>query len=76
MNPKYTTVAIAAYVASIAITAVGLAVPKQALAHYGHISHSHGCSISVNQTISQLNARIALATMQAIMLKYTDTELI
>ncbi len=55
MNHKYTTIAIAAFVASIAITAVGFAVPQQALAHYGHSIHNHGSSISVNQTISQAN---------------------
>lgn len=52
MNHKNTTLALAAIVAAVAITAVGFAVPQQALAHYGHHSHN---SIDVNQSISQAN---------------------
>jgi len=53
MNHKNTTLAIAAIVAAIALTAVAFAIPQQALA-YGH--HHNNNSIKVNQTISQLNA--------------------
>jgi predicted phosphodiesterase len=52
MNRKNMTLALAAIVAAVAITAVGFAVPQQALA-YGH---HHSNSIKVSQDISQLNA--------------------
>lgn len=55
MNHKYTTIAIAAFVASIAVTAVGFAVPQQAMAHYGHQNHNQRSSINVNQDIGQAN---------------------
>jgi hypothetical protein len=53
MNHKDTTLAIAAIVVAVAITAVAFTVPQQALAHYGH---NHSNSIKVNQQIDQLNA--------------------
>ena len=53
MNHKNTTLAIAAIVAAIALTAVAFAIPQQALA-YGH-QHNHNI-VKVNQNISQLNA--------------------
>jgi archaellin len=56
MNHKNATLAIAAIVAAVAITAVAFAVPQQALA-YGHHNHNHHSnSIKVSQDISQLNA--------------------
>jgi hypothetical protein len=54
MNHKYITLGIAAIVATIAVTAVGFAVPQQALAHYSH-HHNHNNGIKVNQDISQAN---------------------
>jgi len=54
MNRKNTTLAIAAILAAVAMTAVAFAIPQQALA-YGH-HHNHGNSIKVSQDISQLNA--------------------
>jgi hypothetical protein len=56
MNHKNTTLAIAAIVAAIAVTAAAFAIPQQALA-YGHHNHNnnHGNSIKVNQDISQAN---------------------
>ena len=51
MNHKYITLGIATIVATIAVTAVGFAVPQQALAHSGH--HNNG--IKVDQQISQAN---------------------
>ncbi len=52
MNHKNTTLAIAAILAAVAMTAVAFAIPQQALA-YGH---HHNNSIKVSQDISQLNA--------------------
>jgi hypothetical protein len=52
MNHKYVTLGIAAIIAAVAVTAVGFAVPQQALAHSGH--HNNG--VKVDQQISQLNA--------------------
>ena len=52
MNHKNTTLALAAIVAAVAMTAVAFAIPQQALA-YGH---HHNNSIKVSQDISQLNA--------------------
>jgi hypothetical protein len=52
MNHKNMTLAIAAIVAAVAVTAVGFAIPQQAFA-YGH-HHNHN-SIEVNQDISQAN---------------------
>jgi len=54
MNHKNTTLAIAAIVAAVAITAVGFAIPQQALA-YGH-HYNHNNSIRVSQDITQINA--------------------
>jgi hypothetical protein len=54
MNHKNTTLALAAIVAAVAMTAVGFAVPQQAFAHYGHHSHNSN-SIDVSQSISQAN---------------------
>lgn len=45
------TLALAAIIAVIAVTAIGFAIPQQALAHRYH--HSNG--IKVNQQINQLN---------------------
>ena len=53
MNHKNTTLAIAAIVAAVAMTAVAFAVPQQAFA-WGH-NHNHGNSIKVDQQISQAN---------------------
>ena len=52
MNHKYVTLGIAAIIAAVAVTSVGIAVPQQALAHSGH--HNNG--VKVDQQISQLNA--------------------
>jgi hypothetical protein len=52
MNHKKMTLAIAAMVAAVAVTATGFAIPQQAFA-YGH-HHNHN-SIEVNQDISQAN---------------------
>ena len=54
MNHKNTTLAIAAIVAAVAITAVAFAIPQQALA-YGHHNHNNGNSIKVSQDIGQTN---------------------
>jgi archaellin len=55
MNHKNTTLAIAAIVAAVAITAVAFAIPQQALAG-GHHNHSHNSnSIKVSQDIGQTN---------------------
>jgi hypothetical protein len=52
---KNTTLAIAAIVAAVAMTAAAFAIPQQALA-YGHHNHNHhGNSIKVSQDISQVN---------------------
>ncbi len=53
MNHKNTTLAIAAIVVAVALTAVAFAVPQQALAGGHH--HNHGNSIKVDQQISQAN---------------------
>jgi archaellin len=55
MNHKNTTLAIAAIVAAVAMSAVAFAVPQQALA-YGHHNHNNNSnSIKVSQDISQAN---------------------
>ncbi len=54
MNHKSMTLAIAAIVAAVAMTAVAFAIPQQALA-YGHHNHNNGSSIKVDQQISQAN---------------------
>ena len=54
MNHKNTTLAIAAIVAAVAMTAVAFAVPQQAFAG-GHNHNNHGNSIKVDQQISQAN---------------------
>jgi hypothetical protein len=54
MYHKNMTLAIAAIVAAVAITAVGFAIPQQALA-YGH-HHNNSNSIKVSQDITQVNA--------------------
>jgi hypothetical protein len=51
MNHKNTTLAIAAIVAAVAVTAIGFAVPQQALAY----RHHHSNVIKVDQQISQAN---------------------
>jgi hypothetical protein len=53
MNHKYVTLGIAAIMAAMAATAVGFAMPQQALAHSGHHHHNNG--VDVNQQISQAN---------------------
>jgi hypothetical protein len=53
MYHKNMTLAIAAIVAAVAVTAVGFAIPQQAFAHYGH---HYSNSIKVSQDISQVNA--------------------
>ena len=53
MNHKNMTLAIAAIVAAVAMTAVAFAVPQQTLA-YGHHSHNSN-SIKVDQNTTQLN---------------------
>jgi hypothetical protein len=59
MNHKYTTMALAAIVATVAITAVGFAIPQQVMAHYGHHYHHHNNDrnngIRVDQAVNQLN---------------------
>jgi hypothetical protein len=54
MNHKNMTLAIAAIVASVAMTTVAFAVPQQVLA-YGHHNHNNSNSIKVSQDISQAN---------------------
>ena len=54
MNHKNTTLAIAAIIAAVAMTAGAFAIPQQAFAHYGHHNHNSN-SIDVSQTISQAN---------------------
>ncbi len=53
MNHKNATLAIAAIVAAVAMTAVAFAIPQQASA-YGHHNHNSN-SIKVDQQINQLN---------------------
>jgi hypothetical protein len=52
MNHKNTTLAIAAIVAAVAMTAGAFAIPQQAFAHYGH---HYNNSVDVSQNISQAN---------------------
>ena len=54
MNHKNTTLAIAAIIAAVAMTAAAFAIPQQAQAG-GH-NHNHGSSIDVSQNTSQINA--------------------
>jgi hypothetical protein len=54
MNHKNTTLAIAAIVAAVAMTAAAFAIPQQALAG-GHHSHNNSNSIKVSQDTSQAN---------------------
>ena len=53
MNHKNMTLAIAAILAAVAVTAVALVVPQQAVA-YGHHNHNSN-SIKVDQNTTQLN---------------------
>jgi hypothetical protein len=57
MNHKNTTLAIAAIVAAVAMTASAFAIPQQALAggHNHNHNHNNGNSIKVDQQISQAN---------------------
>ena len=57
MNHKNITLAIAAIVAAVAMTAVAFAIPQQALAygHHNNNNHNNGNSIKVDQQISQAN---------------------
>ena len=55
MNHKNTTLAIAAIIAAVTMTAGAFAIPQQqAFAHYGHHNHNSN-SIDVSQSISQAN---------------------
>jgi hypothetical protein len=54
MNHKNMTLAVAAIVAAVAMTAVAFAIPQQALA-YGHHNHNNSNRIDVSQDISQAN---------------------
>jgi hypothetical protein len=54
MKHENTTLAIAAIVAALALTAVAFAIPQQALAG-GHHNHNNKNSIKVDQQIDQLN---------------------
>jgi hypothetical protein len=54
MNHKNMTLAFAAIIAVVAVTAVVFAVPQHAVA-YGHHNHNSN-SIKVDQQINQLNA--------------------
>jgi hypothetical protein len=53
MNHRYVTLGIAAIIAAVAVTAVGFAIPQQALAYHHHHNHNNG--IKVNQQIDQAN---------------------
>ena len=53
MNHRNTTLAIAAIIAAVGVTAIAFAVPQQALAGGHH--HNHGNSIKVDQQINQAN---------------------
>jgi archaellin len=56
MNHKVLAIAPIVAVAALVLTAVGFAVPQQALAHNGHHYHNHSSnSIKVDQQINQLN---------------------
>ena len=48
--------ALAAIVATVAITAVEFAIPQQAMAHYGHHDRDRNNGIRVDQAVNQLNA--------------------
>ena len=54
MNHKNTTLAIAAIVVAVAMTAAAFVIPQQALAHSGHHNHNSN-SITVDQNTTQLN---------------------
>jgi hypothetical protein len=52
MNHSRTTLAFAAIVAAVAMTAAAFAIPQQALAYGHHHNHNHhGNSIKVSQDI-------------------------
>ena len=56
MNHKNTTLAIAAIVAAVAMTAGAFASPQQVFAHYGYHNHnSNSNNIKVDQNTTQLN---------------------
>jgi hypothetical protein len=55
MNHKNATLAIAAILAALAMTAVVFAIPQQALAGGHHHHYNHSNSIDVSQNISQAN---------------------
>ena len=55
MNHKNTSLAIAAIVAAVALTAVAFAIPQQALAYGHHNNHNNSNRIDVSQDISQAN---------------------
>jgi hypothetical protein len=52
MNHKHVTLGIAAIIAAMALTAVGFAVPQQALAYH---HHNHNNGVKVDQQILQEN---------------------
>jgi hypothetical protein len=52
----YVTLGIVAIVAAMTLTAVGFAIPQQALAYRHHNNHNnHNNSIKVDQQVNQLN---------------------
>ena len=51
----YVTLGIVAIVAAMTLTAVGFAIPQQALAYRHHNHNNHNNSIKVDQQINQLN---------------------
>jgi hypothetical protein len=52
----YVTLGIVAIVAAMTVTAVGFAIPQQALAYRHHNNHNnHNNSIKVDQQVNQLN---------------------
>ena len=55
MNHKNITLAVAAIVAAVAMTAVAFAIPQQAFAHYGHHHNHNSNSIKVDQNTTQVN---------------------
>jgi hypothetical protein len=51
----YVTLGIVAIVAAMTLTAVGFAIPQQALAYRHHNHNNHNNSIKVDQQVNQLN---------------------
>ena len=63
MNHKNTTLAIAAIVAAVAMTASAFAIPQQALAGGHNHNHNNSNSIKVSQDIGQTNVCSGNATV-------------